>query len=77
MNYNIGEVKMFTKTQQKIIKEGLLLGLEKQERLLRTFLKKEPETADEVKGYEEIRRHLERRIEAHEKLIKKLNKEFS
>jgi hypothetical protein len=68
---------MLTKTQQKIIKEGLLLGLEKQEKLLHTFLKKEPETADEVKGYEEIRRHLERRIEAHEKLIKKLNKEFS
>ena len=68
---------MLTKTQQKIIKEGVQLGFEKQERLLRTFLKEEPKTADEVKGYEEIRRHLERRIEAHEKLLKKLNKEFS
>ena len=68
---------MFTKTQQKILRECLNYGIQRQERLLRHILKDEPKTSDEVKGFVEIKRHLERRIEAHEKLIKKLNKEFS
>jgi len=68
---------MFTKTQQKILKECLTYGLQRQERLLRHILQDEPKTPEEIKGFVEIKRHLERRIEAHEKLIKKLNKEFN
>ena len=68
---------MFTKTQQKILKECLTYGIQRQEKLLRHILKDEPKTPDEVKGFVEIKKHLERRIEAHEKLIKKLNKEFN
>ena len=44
---------MFTKTQQKILRECLNYGIQRQERLLRHILKDEPKTPDEVKGFYE------------------------
>ena len=46
---------MFTKTQQKILRECLNYGIQRQERLLRYILKDEPKTPDEVKGFVEIK----------------------
>ena len=76
MNYNIGEIEMLTKKEINVIKEGIVLNIEKHERLLNHLIRHNPNVED-IKDHEEMKKYFENKIAFRQKLQKKINKEFS
>jgi hypothetical protein len=76
LNYNIGGIEMLTKKEINVIKESIVLSIEKHERLLNHLIRHNPKVED-IKDNEEMKKYFENKIAFRQKLQKKINKEFS
>jgi hypothetical protein len=67
---------MLTKKEINVIKESIVLSIEKHERLLNHLIRHNPKVED-IKDNEEMKKYFENKIAFRQKLQKKINKEFS